>query len=262
MKITISDDFDLNKIAESGQCFRANPEGSGYRFIAGDREILIKKAAEKEYDISVSEREWHDFWEDYFDLGRNYELIRRSAKNDRFMARACEAGKGIRILRQDPWEMLISFIISQRKSIPAIKTSIERLCTCFGAKKKDYYAFPTPKELYNADPEKLASCGLGYRLPYITAAAKAVYLNDFSLEDIKTLPDNELLEALKTLCGVGDKVANCIMLFAYGRTASVPIDTWVKKIIEEDYGGINPFPAYKENGGIMQQYAFYYKRHG
>lgn len=264
MIVTVKDDFNIKRIAESGQCFRANPgaEDGSFCFIAEDRKCLIKRVAGHDYDVSVSEAEWNTFWFRYFDFECNYSNVRQKAtvKNDDFMARACEAGQGIRILRQDKWEMLVSFIISQRKSIPAIKSCIEKLCESFGKKKDGFYAFPTPKELFEADEAKLSACGLGYRLPYIRDAAEKVYKKELILDELCGLNDDELRETLKTVKGVGDKVANCVMLFAYHRTASVPVDTWVKKIMEEDYNGENPFLKYGEAAGIMQQYAFFYKR--
>ncbi len=251
-------DFNLKKIAESGQVFRANelPDGS-YEFIAEDRRLILDPAAPFLKDIQAD-----PFWRSYFDLEKDYASVRASATDlhDDFMAAACEAGEGIRILNQSPWEMLISFIISQRKSIPAIKTSIERLCENFGEKKDGFFAFPTPEALFNADSATLASCGLGYRLEYIRDAAERVLHKKIDLEALKSSSNDELSAALKEIKGVGDKVANCIMLFAYHRIDRVPVDTWVKKIMEEDYNGEDPFSKYGENAGIMQQYAFYYKR--
>ncbi len=251
-------DFDLKKTAESGQVFRAYETGAAeWTFIAKDKRIVLDEAGDY-----VGQIKKDPFWSYYFDLDRDYEAVRREAerRGDRFMTEACRAGEGIRILKQDPWEMLISFIISQRKSIPAIRTSIERLCEHFGEKKDGFWAFPTPEAIMKADTETLSACGLGYRLEYVRDAAEKVKYGQLDLEGIRALSDEDMLAALKTVKGVGDKVANCIMLFAYGRTGRVPVDVWIKRIINEDYGGKNPFSDYGENAGIMQQYAFYYKR--
>lgn len=265
MIVTVKDDFNIKRIAESGQCFRANPDRDGsFCFLAGNKKCIVRQVGEGsgEYEVSVNEAEWDGFWKHYFDLELNYSEIRKTAgrMKDEFMTAACESGKGIRILNQDPWEMLISFIISQRKSIPAIKSCIEKLSAACGGDMGDFFAFPTPEALDEADSGILAACGLGYRLEYIKDAAHKVRYGELDLESIKELADEELRNTLKEVKGVGDKVANCIMLFAYHRTGSVPIDTWVKKIMEEDYGGANPFLKYGENAGIMQQYAFFYKR--
>lgn len=251
-------DFDLKKTAESGQVFRAKKVGDDtWEFIARDNRIVLN--ANEDFKKAVSN---HPFWKNYFDLDRDYEKVRMEAvkRKDTFMTAACEAGAGIRLLNQDPWEMLVSFIISQRKSIPAIQTCIEKICLGFGKKMDGYYAFPTPEELLRADTEALSACGVGYRLEYIRDAAEKVACGKLELEALRALSDEELADTLKTVKGVGDKVANCIMLFAYGRTARVPVDVWVKRIIEEDYKGENPFTSYGKNAGIMQQYAFYYKR--
>ncbi len=259
MKINITEDTDLRKIAESGQCFRAYETGSAFIFIAKDKKIRLTQQKDT-LSADCTESDWNGFWKHYFDLDRDYAAIRKKAAGDPFMSAAAEAGKGIRILKQDPWEMLISFIISQRKSIPAIRTSIERLCEAFGEDMGDYHAFPAPKALYEAEAAVLQGCGLGYRLEYIRDAASKVYLGELDLDALFKMNDEDLQNTLKSVKGVGDKVANCVMLFAYGRTAAVPVDTWIKKIIEEDYNGKNPFTAYKEDAGIMQQYAFFYKR--
>lgn len=260
--VKITDDFDLQKIADSGQCFRCQKTDFGFRFVAAKSALAIRKIDEVTYSVSCSEEEWNAFWIPYFDLGRNYNDVRSAASPGDFLGRAAAEGRGVRILRQDPWEMLLSFIISQRKSIPAIKKSVESLCDLYGGSYEmpggTVRLFPEPKAIYDAREEELGSCGLGYRVPYIKDAAWKVYRGDIDLEALKALDDDSLLASLKSVKGVGDKVANCVMLFAYGRMSSVPVDTWIKKIIRDKYGGMDPFPQYGENAGIFQQYAFYY----
>ncbi len=262
MIVTISDDFDLQKIADSGQCFRCSESGGIYRFITGKNILYIKQKAAFEYEVSCTFDVWEKVWIPYFDLKRNYQCIRSSVEPDGFMENAAETGCGIRILRQEPWEMLVSFIISQRKNIPAIKKSIEALAQLYGepiqSEGEVLNAFPTADALFHGDDSALAGCGLGYRLPYIKDAAARVHQNPSLLQDWATLDDLSLLSMLKTVKGVGDKVANCIMLFAYGRMASAPVDTWINKVIADQYHGRNPFPMYGNNAGIMQQYVFYY----
>lgn len=251
-------ELDLKKTVDSGQIFRAYDKGNGlFEFFSADRRIVLDEKKDIRLQIAGDQ-----YWTRYFDLDRDYEAVAAPAKiiGDDFMTAACSAGEGIRILRQDPWEMLISFIISQRKSIPAIRTSVERLCTFFGKKMDGYYSFPTPEELYKAENDRLSACGLGYRTEYVKDAAEKIYHNEIDLAACYEMDDDTLSEELKKIKGVGDKVANCIMLFAYSRFARVPVDTWVKKITEEDYNGSEPFSKYGENAGIMQQYAFYYKR--
>ncbi len=264
MKVLINDDFDLKKIEESGQCFRVSElEDGTWRFIHLDRVLYIKKTGEGEYEVNASSEDWEKIWLPYFDLGRSYEDIRLSIPaQDPFMRRAAEYGKGIRVLRQDPWEMLITFIISQRKNIPAITKSVELLCDKFGkeAPGEQIKLFPAPEELGGATEEELNLCKLGYRTPYILDAIDKVNSGEIDLCKLYELDDQELFEELKRVRGVGDKVANCICLFAYGRTSMVPVDTWIARIIDLEYNGESPFARYKTSGGIMQQWAFYYAR--
>ncbi len=268
MKITINDDFNLDKIIDSGQCFRPRRIEKGvYRFVTCDHAVEIvdesllagRKTGKHEEDptelsVSCSESEWNDIWHPYFDLDTNYKKIRESIpKNDKYLQDAAKFGAGIRILLQDKFEMLISFIISQRKSIPAIRTSVERLVDLYG---RDGF-FPKPEDMLNATEEELKNCGLGYRVPYIRKAVERVAHRDIDLEELDRLPDEELFEELKSFAGVGDKVANCVALFAYHRTGRAPVDTWIARVINEQYAGINPFPKYGNVAGIMQQYMFY-----
>lgn len=279
MKLLIDDDFDLFKITYSGQCFRATQlSDNTYRFISGENVLFISPCeAPDEFEISCSPAEWSDFWKHYFDLETEYSLIRRSIpSSDKYIHHASETGSGIRILNQDPFEMLISFIISQRKSIPAIKSSVEKMCLKFGHQikfaaegfngsatmtKEILYSFPTPKELWGITSDDLSDCGLGYRVPYILDAVSKVNSGELDLQNLYLYPDEDLFNSLKTVYGVGDKVANCISLFAYHRTGRAPIDTWISKVIDSEYDGINPFPKYGNNAGIIQQYVFYKAQH-
>jgi N-glycosylase/DNA lyase len=262
--ITIRDDFDLNKIADSGQCFRVRKFSDGlFRFVTKDKVLYIKEVTPRHFSISCGHSEWMDVWNPYFDLSRNYSLIRQAIQpSDKYMVTAANEGAGIRILRQDPWETLVTFIISQRKSIPAIKQSIELLSEQFGTSVETEYEhlflFPTITQIQAATYDNLSACKLGYRTSYIESAISLVGKNIIDLNAIDCYSDLSLFQTLKTIKGVGDKVSNCVCLFAYGRTSLSPIDTWILKIINEKYGGNNPFPAYGENAGIMQQYAFYY----
>ena len=264
MKVFIDDDFDLKKIEESGQCFRVSElEDETWRFVHLDRILYIKKTGDREYEASASPKDWEKIWLPYFDLNRSYEDIRLSIPTeDSFMRKAAEYGKGIRVLRQDPWEMLITFIISQRKNIPAITKSVELLCDMFGKEVpgEKIKLFPSPKDLSRATAEELNLCKLGYRTPYVLDAIEKVNRGDIDLCKQNELKDQELFEELKRVRGVGDKVANCVCLFAYGRTSLVPVDTWIARIIDLEYNGKNPFARYKTSGGIMQQWAFYYAR--
>ena len=264
----IRDDFDLEKIMESGQCFRvAKSEDETYRFITGRHVLRISRCSEFSYQISCSGEEWDQIWYPYFDLNRCYSRIREENRGkNAYIDRCMERGRGLRVLKQDPWEMLISFIISQRKSIPAISRSVEQLCRSFGEElffdEEDVFCFPEPEALVKAQEWELSACSLGYRLPYVEDAARLVHSGNLPLTELNDLPDDELITALKTVHGVGTKIANCIALFGYGRYACAPVDVWIGRVIKEECGGSNPFPDYGESAGIIQQYVFYGKRKG
>lgn len=264
MIVKILDDFSLSKIANSGQCFRVKQfENSLYRFITGDNILYIKDMGHSQYEVSCSENDWNNIWYSYFHLSENYDNIRsRILSQDTFLLSAAEYGKGIRILRQDPWETLITFMISQRKSIPAIKECVELLSMKFGkpitTQFETVFAFPSVSELVSASEVDLLSCKLGYRAKYILDAIQKVSNKEVDFPALNSLNDTTLLAILQSIKGVGVKVANCVALFAYGRTSLAPIDTWIQKIISQVYFDRNPFSDYPETAGIMQQYLFYY----
>jgi N-glycosylase/DNA lyase len=268
MIIEIKDDFDLLKIADSGQCFRFNKCSDGYSVVAGDKYVFVKKVGETEYDFSCDSKTFDLFWKDYFDLETSYSDIRKriDKKTDEYLFCASEYGKGIRILRQDPWEMLISFIISQRKNIPAIKASIEKLCALAGKKigtdpeGKEIFSFPTPKELAAVSMEALSACSLGYRDKYVHRAAMDVASGVCKLESYKELDDEKLREKLLELYGVGVKVANCEILFGYHRLDAFPKDVWINRVLELKYPDGFLFDRYAPYNGVMQQYLFFYSR--
>lgn len=263
MIVTVKDDFDLEKIINSGQCFRPICLGNGvYRFIFGNNILYINQTGEDTYDISCSIGEWETTWTFYFDFDRDYRKIRGMIPpDDSFLIQAAQLGKGIRLLSQDPFEMLISFIISQRKSIPAIRSSIEKICTFYGKRvqtdTETLYLFPKAEDVVEIGFDKLSECSLGYRLPYVTAAIQEVASGTLDLNALKSYEDEDLLERLMALKGVGIKVASCVALFGYGRGKIAPVDTWIKRVIDTYYNGSSPYPGYGDNGGIYQQYAFF-----
>lgn len=265
-KVYIEDDLDLDKIIDSGQCFRPTRRSDGwYRFPAGQRLLYLRPEGENEYIIRCPEGEWENFWQDYFDFDRDYSTLREKLRGQSmFLDKALDYGKGIRVLRQDPWEMLVTFIISQRKSIPAIRTAVNLLSERYGtpveADGEVVHLFPTAAQLNQASEEDLAACGLGYRTRYIKKAAELAASGQLDMEALHSLPDEELYQKLLTLDGVGKKVANCVCLFGYSRTGMVPVDVWIARLIEEEFGGVDPFPQYGAEAGIAQQYLFYYKR--
>jgi len=261
----INEDLNIEKIADSGQCFRMDQISSGlWKLIAGEKWCT---ASEEECNgqsittINCPEGD-DDFWRYYFDLDTDYETFRNAVKeDDLFLNDAVEYGKGIRILRQDPWEMLITFIISQRKNIPAIKSCVEKLCRRWGKKlADDIYGFPTPEAMASASLSELSDCSLGYRAEYVYLAAKAVNEGSADLKALSRMNDEDLYKALLSFKGVGAKVANCVSLFGFYRIGAFPIDVWIDRVQKEYYNGRFPVEKYPGFAGIMQQYIFYYIR--
>jgi N-glycosylase/DNA lyase len=192
----------------------------------------------------------------------DYEaLIDSIDPDDVYLTAAAEFGRGIRILKQNPWEMLITFIISQRRSIPSIKTCVEALCRRWGRPIGDgLYAFPTPEELACASICELSGCSLGYRAEYVYLAAQGVGSGEVDLSAMEKMPDAELFAALTALRGVGPKVANCVSLFGFYRTGAFPIDVWIDRVLKEHYPDGFPMDRYEGFAGVMQQYMFFAAR--
>jgi len=268
MQIKIEDDFDLKKIAESGQCFRWTETGhESYRIIAGDKCLRVRATGDRRFDLDCAEEEFQDFWQDYLDLDESYADIRGriGRRSDEFLYCAAEHEKGIRILRQDPWEMLITFIISQNKNIPAIRRSIELLAEMCGAGMTDrqgehYFAFPSAEGIAGLREDQLRECSLGYRCRYIHEAASAVANGDVDLLQFIDAEEEETVRALTDLNGVGKKVASCVSLFGLHHLNAFPIDVWVKRILAEQYPNGYPFEDYSPFNGVYQQYMFAYYR--
>ncbi len=267
MQIIKNQQLNMRKIADSGQVFRFNKSGEGrWELIASNRLLNIEQINirnyEEGYRLSCSAQEFKNYWEHYFDLEADYNKYMESIPpDDEFLSSAARYSKGMRILYQDKWEMLISFIISQRKSIPAIKTSIEKLCRNFGVHiESEKYAFPTPEAIADADISILESCSLGYRSKYVYEAARRVASGECDLDSYSQLNDEELLAALMGFKGVGVKVANCVALFAYHRINAFPVDVWIDRLIKEHYDGKFDVALYKGYAGIIQQYMFFYGR--
>ena len=265
--ITIKDDFDMNLIAFSGQCFRWEKKGEDtYSITHGRDRLYMSRMGEDRYELEYDEDSITD-WEEYLDLGEDYAAIRGriDAKKDPFLHAAATDQKGIRILRQDPWEMLITFIISQNKNIPGIKRCIESLCRSAGEEVTDvrgekYFAFPDAKATAALGENTLKSCSLGYRCSYITAAAEAVGSGEVDLGSLIDADEEETIKVLTSIHGVGPKVANCISLFGLHHVDAFPRDVWVNRILEQEYPDGYPFEEYSPYNGIYQQYMFAYYR--
>ena len=275
--VTVKIDFlDLLKVADSGQAFRIKViDDTHVELVAFGRYLQIADLGDDNFAFSCSDKEFETVWKPYLDLGRDYKAIVRSIdKNDSYLIDAARFGDGIRILKQDVFETVISYIISQRRSIPSITTSVERISKLCGKKIKapklskpfvkplcdEYYAFPTPEELSSLPFADLENTGVGYRAPYIARAAEGFASGLLDAAALGKLSDVELYKALTAMYGVGTKVANCIMLFAFARTGRFPVDVWIQRIEDKYYGGHFDCTPYPDTAGIMQQFMFYYER--
>lgn len=268
--------FDMHKIADSGQAFRIRDiDETHTELVAFGRYLQVADLGDNEFAFSCSEKEFSQIWASFFDLDRDYEKAVSSIEpEDKYLKEAAVFSRGIRILKQDIFETVISYIISQRRSIPSITTSVERISALCGKKiaapdlkapfvkplKKEYYAFPSPSELASLSLEQIEATGVGYRAPYIAQAAAG--FNDGLLDpgSLTLLDDEALYKALTAMYGVGTKVANCVMLFAFARTSRFPVDVWIQRIVDRYYGGSFDCSKYPETAGIMQQFMFYYER--
>lgn len=211
-----------------------------------------------------SPEEYEHFWRHYFDLETDYRQYESAIDPaDTYLQSAFAFGSGIHILNQDPWEMLITFIISQRKNIPAIRQTVEALSkkcgTCID-RQNEIYAFPTPAQLSALTLSDLQSLSLGYRAKYIYETTKQVADGSLDLAQWNTLIDDDLHKMLLSCYGVGEKVANCVALFGYHRIGAFPVDVWIDRIQKTYYNGHFPVEKYEGFAGIMQQYLFYYER--
>lgn len=276
--------FNPDIIIQSGQVFRMvksdEPLGWYYAY-SGDKAVSFRNTHDCEWNFYVSSYEDWDFWQDYFDLGTLYStyngIIRKS--KDKFLQKALSYAVGMRILKQDLWETMVTFIISQQNNIPKITKTVNILCERFGESKvfqadtvgtmKVYHAFPTVEQIANLSLSTLQTdTMLGYRAKYILTLAQNIKNGKFKVEGLYNLRYAEAMTKLKTIYGVGDKVANCVALYGLHLMESYPIDTWMQKIIEQDYPQCHTTEKYLEYinskyegfQGYVQQLQFIFKR--
>lgn len=253
-------DLDLDETLDCGQAFRWKKINSDYSctytgsFV--NSKLTISQTDKGNFIFhDTTEEEFLEKWVDYFDFRTDYTSMKKAFSDDETLSKACSFAGGIRLLRQDSWECLISFIISQNNNIPRIKGIIDRLCDNYGGN------FPTAEIMAKETPDSLSYLRSGFRAKYLCDAADCVNLGKISLSDIAKAPIDEARAALKTIKGVGPKVAECVLLFGMHRTEAFPIDVWIKRVLAEYYP--NGFPEFaKENAGIAQQYLFHYIRNG
>ena len=272
--------FELKDIFECGQCFRWNENENGsYTGVVNKGVLKVEKQGEKIIFTGMLDIDIKEVVRFYFDLDRNYEEIKMQLSNiDKYLKTSVEYGKGIRILNQDLWETIISFIISANNNIPRIKGIIERISKKYGTEiewnGEKYYTFPTPKQLRKATVEDLRSLGTGFRDIRIYETTQKVLSGEFNLNEIQNKDTLSAREELLTLSGVGPKVADCILLFSTLKRFDVfPIDVWVRRVMNELYiknedetkvskKDIMKIANEKFGNleGLAQQYLFYWKR--
>ena len=266
--IFIKNDYvNLKQIAESGQCFRWKKMCPGRYFVISDGRAACFFQEKTGIRILCRSKD-EEYFRRYLDLDTDYgKVIEQIDEKDDFLTGAAQMGRGIRILRQNLWEMIISFIISQRNNIPRIMKSIDALCEKLGEQIVfDYegehlvgYTFPAPEVIAGAD---LSEFKFGYREKYIRQTAEDILEGKFDLEEVKNAVEEgktpeQVKEMLKQLKGVGEKVASCIQLFGLHQLELFPIDTWIAKVEKMYYNGHFPVEKYKDTAGIMHQYLFF-----
>ena len=300
-------DFDLGQICDSGQCFRmyrvddSRTKSTGmeeeFEVIARDRYLRVGQNPSGAFGnqesgchsivFDCSKEEFEDFWKIYFDIevATDYSAIKQMVpERDAFLTKAINLGAGIRILNQDLWEMIVSFLISQQNNIPRIHKCIDNISRKYGIAKENslgevYYSFPTPESLANLEEDALMECNLGYRSKYVVRTAREIVEGKFDLNDISKMKYLDARAKLLEMYGVGVKVADCICLFALHLLEAFPVDTHIKQVLEREYGvtasiasnnslkvvtdtlhpycEYNPLSRYPGVQGVIQQYIFY-----
>ncbi|NLD16502.1 MAG: DNA-3-methyladenine glycosylase 2 family protein [Tissierellia bacterium] len=270
------DSFEPEHIFECGQAFRWDREADGsYTVVAHERVINVSSFGK---DVIIKNTNIEDFekiWKNYFDLETDYIKIQNTFNKDEIMQEAIEYGKGIRVLNQEPFETMISFMVSANNRIPQIKKSIGLISQYYGEKIEtingiDYFSFPTPEALASARPEDLREyCRVGFRDERIVKTSKLIYDGTYNIEAFMNMEREQIRKSLVELPGIGPKIADCILLFAFKKKDSFPVDVWIKRVMETLYFGkeVNKNlvselgrEKFGEYAGVAQQYLFYYGR--
>jgi len=266
-------DFDLARSLDSGQVFHWENRGAGYVGTIGAKAVYVEQLGERLFFAGVTAK----VLARYFSLDHPLAEICRALPSDPAMTAARDFCQGLRIIRQPRWECLATFITSSMKQVAHIRQMSQALRRRFGARKtisgSHVHAFPGPARLASATEKELRECALGYRAKNLLATARLVASGEANLEEWRSLPDDALRSRLCELPGVGAKVANCVMLFAFERLRAFPIDVWIERVLKEKY-----FPRkrkvtpqqlrafsesyFGEQGGYAQQYLFHHARKG
>ena len=280
LNLETQEQLDIDKTLSSGQSFRwtKNEDGSWLGSIEGNRYKLNQLSKDGngsviEYDTSSVDNNESKI-KKFFDLDRRYSDIFDSFRDDPFLSRAMKAHAGLRVLTQDPWETIISFILSTASNIPRIKGNIERLCASYGTKRIDmfgkYNEFPTAKKLAAASEDDFKKLGFGYRAPYVLNSSIIIAEDNEFISSIRQMSYEDGKKKLCELPGVGEKVADCVLLFSFGFGESFPVDTWILKVLKKYYEADEAISAKKASefgrqrfgkyAGVVQQFMFEYGR--
>ena len=267
-------DFLLPDTFDCGQCFRWDRlDDKSYIGVAMGKALKISMGNKTVILHDTSEQDFRNIWQTYFDFDRNYGEVKRALSKDAVLKKAVDYGYGIHILKQDIWECLVSFIISASNHIPRIKKIISLLCENFGDKinymGQVFYSFPTPEKIASLTLDDLQIIHAGFRDKYILSAAKMAVSGEIDIYGLAKSDTPTIKKELMRIPGVGNKVSDCILLFAYARHDSFPVDVWLKRIMEFYYFDnkqkIDDIQAFSKEkfgnlGGFAQQYLFFYGR--
>ncbi|MEG0571243.1 MAG: DNA glycosylase [Oscillospiraceae bacterium] len=264
--VVTTHNFSLVDTLDCGQCFRwwrvPSPvlNENIMTGVVANKLQTISQTGDQLVFFNTTSDEFYSVWQNYFDFSTNYDAIKLVLCKDETINKACEYAGGIRLLRQDPWETLASFIISQNNNIPRIKSSIKKLCATFGEQiSDDVFTFPTAQKIAHADKSMLSSLSLGYRDDYLLDCSTKIASGQIELEKIFDMDLALARETLRKIKGVGPKVAECALLFGFYKMSAFPVDTWMKKALSYFYS--DGFPEFaSQYAGIAQQYIFHYIR--
>lgn len=255
--------FDIEQTLDCGQCFRFFFQADGsWHGVAGSHPLTLRQTDDGLLFEKISQSEFQSFWRNYFDLDRDYQAVIDSYRKNATLAACADFSPGMRILRQDAWETLISFIISQNNNVKRIKGIVDRLCRMFGEPcepDKADFAFPSPDTLASLQENDLLPLRAGWRAAYILDAAQRVSSGEINLQEVAALPLDAARKALQTIHGVGPKVAECVLLYGMGRLEAFPLDVWMKRAMKQLFPEYTP-DSFGEYAGIAQQYIFHYCR--
>lgn len=255
--------LDLGETLDCGQSFRWRDNGDGsFTGVAYEKLVTVTIQNGDLHIENTTEQDFEKIWRNYFDLDLDYDSIRSSIGEIHPVLKEASAyAPGIRILRQEPWEALCTFIISQNNNIKRIKGIVDRLCTTFGNKigDTDFYTFPKPETLAKLTPDDLAPLRAGFRNKYIIDASRKVATGEVDLEKCKNVPYDDARAELCKIKGVGNKVADCTLLFGMHRIEAFPIDVWMRRAMERLFPNMTG-EDFGEYAGIAQQYIFHYAR--